>query len=78
MTYRINLHLKGANNGSMLEPVDAPTPGCGETIAVTKNGREIHAKVSAVWTPAPHLQPGGNVPLQVVEAMEVAVGSQPA
>jgi hypothetical protein len=72
MAYRVNAHFTdGFLNGWLSDVVAAPAPNCGETISVSRYGRDIPLCVTAVWTPSVKLQKPGAEAVVMVEAREV-------
>jgi hypothetical protein len=72
MAYRVNAQFTdGFLNGWLSDVVAAPAPKCGETISVSRYGRDIPLCVTAVWTPSAQLQKPGAEAVVMVEAREV-------
>jgi len=70
MAYRVNVQFKdGSTNGPKAEVVDATLPRCGETIVVSRHGRPISLRVTAIWTPSSKVSKVDA--LVVVEALEI-------
>ncbi len=72
MAYRVNAHFAdGFINGWLSDIVAAAPPCCGETISVSRYGRDVALCVTAVWTPADRLQHKNAPAVVMVEAREV-------
>lgn len=72
MAYRINAQFTdGFLNGWLSDIVTAPAPRCGETIPVSRHGRDVALCVTAVWTPSAKLQGKDAAVVVMVEAREV-------
>jgi hypothetical protein len=72
MAYRVNAQFTdGFLNGWLSDVVAAPAPKCGATISVSRYGRDIPLRVTAVWMPSVKLQKPGSEAVVMVEAREV-------
>jgi hypothetical protein len=72
MAYRVKAQFTdGFLKGWLSDVVAAPAPKRGETISVSRYGRDIPLRVVAVWTPSVKLQKRGLETVVMVEAREV-------
>ena len=72
MAYRVNTQFKdGSGNGLLSDVVAAPPPRCGDTIFVSRQGREVSVQVTAVWTPSSRSPSRDTNALVMVEAREI-------
>jgi hypothetical protein len=75
MAYRINAQFTdGFLNGWLSDIVAAPAPRCGETISVSRFGRDVAMCVTAVWTPSKKFRGKDTAVVVMVEACEVWTG----
>jgi len=71
LAYRINARFKDDwSDGLLTDVISAQTPKCGETILVSRHGREVPVRVTAVWTPSSKLPSKNANGLIMVEASE--------
>ena len=69
MAYRVNATFKdGLKDGFLSDVIADPAPHYGDTIFVSRHGRDVSVRVTAVWTPA--AKPRGGA-LVMVEAQEI-------
>jgi hypothetical protein len=72
MAYRVNTQFKdGTTKGALADVIAAAPPHCGETISVSRLGRDILARVTAVWTPSARPPNQNAEGLIMVEALEI-------
>ena len=72
MAYRVNTQFKdGSKSGPLGDVVAALPPRCGDMIFVSQQGRDVSARVTAVWTPSMKLRGRAANELIVVEAREI-------
>jgi hypothetical protein len=72
MAYRINARFTdGFLSGWLSDIVAAPAPRCGETISVSRYGRDVAMCVTAIWTPSAELRGKETTVVVMVEAREV-------
>jgi hypothetical protein len=72
MAYRINAKFTdGFSNGWLSDIVAAQAPRCGETISVSRFGRDVALFVTAVWTPSAKLASKDLTTVVMVEASEI-------
>jgi hypothetical protein len=79
MAYRVNARfVDGFLDGWLSDVVAAQAPRCGETISVSRYGRDVSLCVTAVWTPKLDLNlDKGATPVVMVEAREVEADLPP-
>jgi hypothetical protein len=71
MAYRANVQFKdGSTSSPLADIVTETTPRRGDTIAVSRYGRPVLARVIAIWTPSSKL-PSAIDGLVMVEAREI-------
>ena len=72
MAYRVNARfVDGFSDGWLSDVVAALPPRRGETISVSRYGRDVALCVTAVWTPSDKLRRKDASTVVMVEAFEV-------